>query len=278
MKFLSLLAALPATHSLATPPASPDYIFANPPGPHAAGYKIPTSYESAVMGRRILALTPLGDLSTTFPVSSSNGNDGAGASERRPAGMEGQPIALMDYVAACEDSGNPTLLAIRIATTFKNAAAGSNVSLSLRWAPPYPPAKRISLLGRAWRAVFPGTAGTAADRAVRYSAANLPRMALQGYLEAIEPREGAHGDLARCFVERHPDARYWLPGNRIHESAWARLVVEEVYWIGGFGDRAFIGWIPIQEWRAVTKEEWMGIKLPGEEKGWKEWGVGGEEL
>lgn len=37
-----------------------------------------------------------------------------------------------------------------------------------------------------------------------------------------------------------------------------------MYWIGGFGDRAYIGWIPVDEWKSVSKEEWEDIRLPGE--------------
>ena len=43
--------------------------------------------------------------------------------------------------------------------------------------------------------------------------------------------------------------------------------------IGGFGDRAYIGWIPVEEWKNVTRKEWEDIRLPGEKKGWKEWAV-----
>jgi hypothetical protein len=46
-----------------------------------------------------------------------------------------------------------------------------------------------------------------------------------------------------------------------------------VYWVGGFGDRNFIGWIPVEEWRAVRREEWEDVRLPGEGegKGWMSW-------
>lgn len=74
-------------------------------------------------------------------------------------------------------------------------------------------------------------------------------------------------------MEKHRDAKFWLPGNRIHASEWVRFVVREVYWIGGFGDRAYIGWIPVEEWQGVTRGEWEGFRLPGEKKGWKEWSV-----
>ncbi|EAQ89872.1 hypothetical protein CHGG_06491 [Chaetomium globosum CBS 148.51] len=251
--------------------------------------RIPTSYESAVLGRRILALTPLGTLSTVFP-EDKNSND-ASAQERRPPGLGGMPYGLMEYIADCEtdDAGNPTILAIAIGTTFKNAAAGSNVSLAVQWAPPHPPAKRIKSGRKSWFS-FLDLFGAAEDAhyhhhhyhdiPLPYSAANLPRFSLLGHLEAIEGGDDRDGEvgaaLASCYVKSHPDARYWLPGNRIHEAHFVRLVVEQVYWVGGFGDRAFIGWIPVAEWQNVTREEWQRARLPGEKKGWKEWSAQGD--
>lgn len=244
---------------------------------------IPSSYESAVMGRRILALTKLGTLATVFPQSTTHGtnqNGGVGALERRPEGLEGVPIGLMDYVADCEDEGNPTILAIRIATSFKNVRAGSNITLSMQWTPPYPPSKRISLLSRlsAYLPFLPKgsrcpyNTSPASDEfssvpdTVPYSAANLPRFSLVGYLEPINPNDDKAVSLAKCYTTKHHDARYWLPGNSIHTSEWMRLVVTQVYWIGGFGDRAYIGWIPIEQWKRVSEKEWKAIKLPGEKK------------
>jgi hypothetical protein len=58
----------------------------------SASHRIPTSYESAVMGRRILALTPLAVVSTIFPADSGSE---ASPDENRPAGMGGQPHGLM---------------------------------------------------------------------------------------------------------------------------------------------------------------------------------------
>ncbi|SPQ19638.1 9e998048-03dd-4991-823d-03932c222ed5 [Thermothielavioides terrestris] len=233
--------------------------------------RIPTSYESAVLGRRILALTPLGTLSTVFPREEDS--DGASAQmHHRPSGLGGLPYGLMEYIADCEDDdlGNPTILAITIGTTFRNAAAGSNVSLAVQWTPPHPPAKRIkSDTQRSWLSRLGLTrAGPNDDYdyddetaeqhhkhrsiALPYSAANLPRFSLIGYLEPIDGGDDRTGDvgarLARCFVHSHPDAKYWLPGNRIHEAHFVRLVVQQIYWVGGFGDRAFIGWIPVEEW------------------------------
>lgn len=238
--------------------------------------RIPTSYESAVLGRRILALTPLGTLSTVFPdddkdkdkrengagdVDVDVNTDDATTRERRPHGLGGLPYGLMEYIADCEDDdvGNPTILAITIGTTFKNVAAGSNVSLSVQWSPPYPPAKQIKSWAPPSSYLNPfrwwndeGGDRQSHDISLPYSAANLPRFSLLGRLEAIEgsddPKSEIGAQIAKCYVNSHPDAKYWLPGNRIHEAHFVRLVVEQVYWVGGFGDRAFIGWIPVEEW------------------------------
>lgn len=217
------------------------HFFSNPEDPSA--YRIPTVHESAVQARRILRLENIGTLSTVFPTKSSvaaSDNDIV-SQENRPDGLGGTPIGLMDYYADCEpDTGNPTILAIGIATSFKNVAAGSNITLALRYHPQD---------GR-W-----------------HSAAALPRYSLIGHLENIDESDVAKAGLAACFVASHPDAVAWLPGNRIHESHWVRLVVDEVYWIGGFGDRAYIGWIPVEEWDSVTEDEIQQCKLPGEKTG-----------
>ena len=231
----------------------PQHVFSNP---EEDGFQIPTSYESAVMARRILHLTPLGTLSTVFP--------SPGSLENRPSGLHGMPIGLMDYIADCESDGNPTILAVNIATSFKNVAAGSNISLAIQWTPPYPPSKRISF---PYFSIF----SSSDPKPTPYSAANLPRFSLIGYLEKIHGGIAKQIQLAKCFTSVHPDAKYWLPGNRIHKSEWVRLVVTDIYWIGGFGDRAYIGWIPVEEWKNATQEEWESIRLPGEKKGWKEW-------
>ena len=288
--------------TVARPPTDP-YFLANAPTDGPTDLKIPTSRESAVLGRRILALTPLGTLATVFPHDENSNGDGQGggdaeANENRPPGLGGVPIGLMDYFADCEEGGNPTLLAIDIATQFRNVAAGSNISLAVRWAPPYPPSKRISDADASTTAPPSSASGSAphsrssvlhdplghlvhradngsgdGDRPepIPYSAANLPRFSLVGYLEDIT--EGTDA-LSKCFVATHPDAKYWLPGNPIHKAHFTRLVPTQIYWVGGFGDRAYIGWISIEEWRNVTRAEWQAAKLPGEEKGWSEWSAG----
>jgi hypothetical protein len=234
----SILLSLISTTSAFNVPSS-QHLFSNPaPSEHHA-LSIPTVHESAVQARRILKLESIGTLSTVFPTTPH-------ATEQRPSDVGGAPIGLMDYFGACEpDTGNPTILAITIATSFKNVDAGSNITLSMRWHPQ----------DSQWR-----------------SPASLPRFSLVGRLEDLSSDDLKNNPLVpSCYLKYHPDAVAWLPGNPIHESKWVRLVVEEVYWIGGFGDRAYIGWIPIEEWQSVTSEEIESIRLPGEKKGWREW-------
>jgi hypothetical protein len=281
MKLTSVLPIALASSAVAAPSVSPSDSSLSSPSVN----KIPTSYESAVLGRRILAKTPIGTLATVFPDDSSS----LFTSEHRPSDVGGMPLALMDYIADCSPSspGDPTILALNIETHFRNVAAGSNISLSVRWTPPYPPSKRIKQTSSSRLQSVLGYLGLSSSDSeddddydpVPYSAANLPRFSLLGYISPIPDSDdrsdpsSVGAKLASCFTAAHPDAKYWLPGNRIHEAHFVRLVVTHVYWIGGFGDRAYIGWIPVEEWRNVTREAWEGVRLPGEKKGWEEWRV-----
>ena len=103
-----------------------------------------------------------------------------------------------------------------------------------------------------------------------FSPAAHPRLALIGKLKTIDDSDEA-ARLKRCFTTRHPDAKLWTPGNKIHETYWVEFEVQSVYWIGGFGNVAYIGWIP--------KELYQNAKLPCAEEwnGWRKflfWGQG----
>ncbi|KAL8731140.1 MAG: hypothetical protein Q9181_004409 [Wetmoreana brouardii] len=227
---LPALVSLALAFALAAIAQSPQHVLSN----HSQLQGIPTVHESAVQARRILNLSSIATVSTVFP-DHQNG----------PEDLAGAPIGLTEYYASCDPTpGEPTILAISIATYIKNARAGSNVTLSLRYHPPldHPPG----------------------DDIYTYSPANLPRFSLLGYIEPISGDEVRRYNIDRCFFKRHPEAVTWRPGNAIHESWWARLVVQQVYWFGGFGDRAYIGWIPVQEWRGVTQEEVSNARLVGE--------------
>lgn len=221
------------------------------PNDQTISTKVPTAREAAVMARRILALTPIGTFATNFP------NDAPKSPwDHRPENANGVPIGLTDSIADCEGEGNPTILAIDVATQFRNAAAGSNVSLTVQWYPPYPPKKRMG--------------GKGSKHSLPFAAANQPRFALMGRFESMTQEEVREHKIVECFTKMNPETRYWLPGGGVHEAHWARLVVEAVYFVGGFGDRAYIGWIDVEDWRNVTRKEWQGVRLDGERKGWRE--------
>ena len=250
----TILALLPAVSSTLAP--QPQYVFSNaPPRSTASGHRIPSIHESTVQARRILHLSNIATLSTVFPSNASSfttTEENPSTLEDRPPEVAGASIGLMEYYASCAPHVyNPTLLGVTIATTMKNAAAGSNVTMSLRYHPPRDAPPRP-------------------DDPWAYLPANLPRFALIGYLERIGEKEAKREGIRHCFLRAHPEGVIWEPGSDVHDSWWGRLVVREVYFFGGFGDRARIGWLPLEEWIGVKQKEVEEYRLVGEE-GYEEW-------
>ncbi|TKA27587.1 hypothetical protein B0A50_04419 [Salinomyces thailandicus] len=266
MAFVSFLLAALASSASARSLALPPILQQEPlhQGSDEQDLHVPTVHESAVMARRIMHLSSLSTLITTFPNASSSyeplsdtdalSHQEVGVWENRPSEMAGSPIGLMEYYADCEPtSGNPTLLAIDIATPYKNFAQGSNISMHIRW---WPTQKTHYF--------SPKDDQGDDDIPTPHTPAALPRFSLHGRLEPIGPVDLTKGLVPACFLKTHPDSALWQPGNDIHTSHYVRFVVEHVYWFGGFGDRARIGWLPLSEWQGVTNEEIMEMRLPGE--------------
>ncbi|EEQ34206.1 hypothetical protein McanMca71_004996 [Microsporum canis] len=211
---------------------------------------------SHLLARRLLAVSSTAVLSTGFPKGYKDHT------------LEGVPIGLPDYIADCSahdnnvaltkilGRGNPLLLALDIGTTFKNVKAGSNISLSIDW----------------WHhSHVPGKGKDPLDGVP----ASLPRLSLLGHLEEIPLTSLSDEDqqaIEQCFLTSHPDSKYWLPGSpdSPHSGYWARFIVEKGFWVGGFGDRARIGWLDMDIWKAIKensndgKKGWADIRLPGE--------------
>lgn len=241
---------LPQIHATPAPQAlphspSPQFVLADTSqlslahdaGQSDTGFKIPSRNESTVLARRLLAKSKTGVLSTIFPSNIT--------SPYVPHAVANTPIGLPDYIASCEEpTGNPTLLALTISTSTRNVFAGSNVSLAISWWDEY-----VKL-----------------THSEPWSAANLPRASLIGWLEEMSKEDVDKVDVVSCFTDVHGDSRWWLPGDKgaAHQGIWMRMIVEQVYWIGGFGDRAFIGWFDPDIWRETTVQEWQAVRLPGE--------------
>ena len=219
----------------------------------------PSWFTSTLMARRLLALASSGVVATIFP-------DPIPPSAHSPPSVAGLPIGLREYIADCDstlpndlshgDNGDPMILALRVATTFKNIGAGSNLSLELDWW------DHIDQAGP----VYPGFPP---------SPAALPRVTLFGYVDPLPELSGRKAtQLQQCFLTSHPDAEVWLPGapGSPHSSFWARMIVTHAYWIGGFGDVQQIGWINITEWKGIGRHSsevgdgrgWGDVRLPGE--------------
>ncbi|KAJ5724302.1 FMN-binding split barrel-like protein [Penicillium malachiteum] len=222
----------------------------------------PSWFESTLMARRLLAKSSSGVISTVFP-------NPLPPSARSPSSVAGLPIGLREYIADCDgalpsalthsDNGDPTILALRVATTFRNIGTASNFSLELDWW------DHIDQAGP----IYPG---------LPLSPAALPRVTLFGYLDPLPGLSDYNtAELEQCFLKSHPDAKVWLPGasGSPHSSFWARMVVTQAYWIGGFGDVQQIGWIDINEWKGIRRYKsdgvgdgrgWEDVRLPGEDK------------
>ncbi|KAL2832288.1 pyridoxamine 5'-phosphate oxidase-domain-containing protein [Aspergillus pseudoustus] len=250
-----------------TPPQAAvehDAVFVESESGEAAEESIlaPSWWVSTLMARRLLALSTSGVVSTVFP-------DPLPPKSHTPAEVAGQSISLKEYYADCDEAlptgtgnggdGSPTFLALYVATTFRNTAAGSNLSLSIDW----------------WdhlnntKPVFPG---------FPLSPAGLPRVTLFGYIEPFEkpiPKE-TESALRSCYTRAHPDAQVWLPGRpgSPHGSFWAKMVVTQVYWIGGFGGFQQIGWMNVTEWNGIRR--WGSLAGVGDGRGWEDVRLPGE--
>lgn len=139
--------------------------------------------------------------------------------------QDGTPVSLIEYYVAsdsCPDveglsnNGNPILLLSKMSTSYKNWQRNSTVSVTIE---------------KEKRGQFE-------------SAMGKPRAIFYGNLKKLDLSAEDAKRLAGHFVIRHPDARHWLPGDdgsHVHDTIWFEFQVDYVYFIGGFGDRSYIG-------------------------------------
>ncbi|KAF5098245.1 hypothetical protein D0Z03_001252 [Geotrichum reessii] len=193
-------------------------------GAHPHSFKIPTVEEAAAEARTLVNRESLANLAT---LDASHNNI---------------PVSFMEYYADCDNDGSLTLLSLNIGSSFRNIAKGSPATLSIRVGD--------HAINDVVDIDYPGSIPT--------SPAGSPRISLRGKFVDVEDAS-EHERLAKCFVSKHPDSKWWLPGNPIHGSKWSKFEVEGVYFLGGFGDRAFIGDIP-QELYSSAQPQAFPIK------------------
>lgn len=144
----------------------------------------------------------------------------------------GYPVSFMEYFADCNHNGSLTFLALEESQTFKNIDSGSPASLSIRVGDHHF-REHVSPF-------YPGSNP-------RSSAGNV-RLSLRGNFVDLSQDEVKANNLVSCFSKRHPDAVRWLPELRKsgQKSKWVQFDVTSVYFIGGVGERAFIGDVPVE--------------------------------
>ncbi|BGP54779.1 hypothetical protein JCM8202_003288 [Rhodotorula sphaerocarpa] len=154
----------------------------------------------------------------------------------------GLPFGLQEYYAHYPDSnGDLLMLAMPIAAIYRNAL------------PPNAPNLTITINDMYGF----GDGNLAAGRM---------RVALFGTIERVEGGD----EIARCkdaYLDAHPDARGWVPPGGPHAAFYARFRVQKVYAFNGFGDVAFIGWVPLDLYRA------SGAKMRSRKEVHRHWPV-----
>jgi len=69
-------------------------------------------------------------------------------------------------------------------------------------------------------------------------AMTLPRTTLVGTLQLVSDSDLKHAQAV--YLQKHPMAEFWIDFADFHMY---QFKVTDVYWVGGFGDVHYIGWI-----------------------------------
>lgn len=179
--------------------------------PELPDTNIPTAKEGAEVARTLIFRESMMNVNTI----SQSGPD------------KGLPESSMEYYADCDEDGDPYWLIVDIGSPFRHISEGSSFTASIRMGdhplndyvdPQYPGGISLSPMGS-------------------------PRVNLRGELKEVSKNPEEMLKLRKCFLDRHPDSKWWLPSNLIlpHKTHWAKIIVSDIYMVGGFGDRAYIG-------------------------------------
>lgn len=160
--------------------------------------------------------------------------------EEEEEGEEYFAMSFPEYSIDCYNSSNPVLLMIKMSKNFKNIVNLDGLKSSITY---------VADLDEYWPGSVPG------------SMYGSPRVNLRGYFREIRligddddqndislPNV-RYVDIAEikkleyCFKSLHPESTAWFPGpeNKVHSSIWTEFVVQDGYFVGGFGGYAYIG-------------------------------------
>lgn len=170
------------------------------------------------------------------------------------ASDDGAAVIGVEYYAPCFDrhtadrthnatSGDLLFLALPVSQTWSHILSDRNKTVTVSVtssANPDVVDLRHASLSAAGRQVWDP------KRAYwRRELASKGRAVLYGKVAPIDTDRSTLAHLEQCFFAHHADAAYWAPGSRIspHRALWLRYNPEKIYYVGGFGDEHFIGWI-----------------------------------
>lgn len=188
---------------------------------------LPTEKEAASIARTLVNRESLTNVNTIKTVQKLDGS------------VRKIPVSSMEYYVDCDNDGNPYWLVVDMSSAFQNIIKGSAYSLTIRTGD-HPQQDKVDTK-------YPG--------AIESSPAGSPRINLFGRLQNVtfdNPIDELK--LAACFVERHPDSKFWLPTGPVsaHISHWTKFIVEDAYFLGGFGSLAYIGPISGQNYHDAS--------------------------
>ncbi|TFY71559.1 hypothetical protein EVG20_g1445 [Dentipellis fragilis] len=171
----------------------------------------------------ILAVGALGAVFQQ-PIDSEGG--ASGSAMRETVKDAGKPYSMQEYYANCHSNGSLTLILLPISRHSQNILKSPThaASLSVWTNPPRASRARVSLMGNVTMLDYSDPAGAA---------------------------------LRECYLAQHPDARWWVPGDDegAHLAYWARFDPHTVYFVGGFGDSHYIGYVPKQLYQSAVPTE-----------------------
>lgn len=192
----------------------------------------------------------VGVLATTYPAETSSQSSS-------PQPLENVPLQGPEYFAPCYDNGDLIFVALPVSQNWRNAlatdASGSRANVSFTVGS-HPDPRVVDPRHRASKRRSRGDGWEKGRPRWRKGMPSKLRFVLFGQVELLPEKAGEisseDNEATDCFLKWHPDAVHWAPGaeDSPHFARWAKMDVQKVYSIGGFGDEHFIGWIDAESY------------------------------
>ncbi|WWC62877.1 uncharacterized protein I303_105475 [Kwoniella dejecticola CBS 10117] len=189
--------------------------------PESSSTRRETLNEAAHNARVLIKEVKTGTMASVYPDTSD---------------LAGRPFAMMEYHAPCYSNGSLALILMPISRSTQNIFQdpGHHIAYTVNM-----PTEGVR------------------------SPMSRGRVALMGNVTTLRDISSEEQTrLSKCYTKHHPDAQYWLPGtpDSPHFSLWARLDIDSIYYVGGFGDTHYIGSIPVDLYAKSEKKVQKGYE------------------